>query len=202
MNLDHMLAQLRGTRPSDILQPDSLAEDWTTCVQRRCRRPAAIKKNGQPAKSCQKCLDRRSASCRRRRAALGAEGGCSRCAYRKRLESDFLCQRCRDDRDIERAQKRRRPRCRCDRRVRGQARQGASRQQPRPGRLALERGAPEAGTLVSLPVAAARPGTARRARMGEALVRNGLAFLPLLAVPSRSRRAIHGSRVSASPDAL
>ena len=35
-----------------------------------------------------------------------AEGGCRRCAYRKRLEGDFLCARCREDRDIERAQKR------------------------------------------------------------------------------------------------
>ena len=26
MNLDHMLAQLRGARPSDILQPDSNAK--------------------------------------------------------------------------------------------------------------------------------------------------------------------------------
>ncbi|MCY4011373.1 MAG: hypothetical protein OXG82_01515 [Gammaproteobacteria bacterium] len=36
-----------------------------------------------------------------------AEGGCHRCAYRKRLEGDFLCERCRQDRDIERGQKRR-----------------------------------------------------------------------------------------------
>ena len=106
MNLDHMLAQLRGTVPSDVLHSESLPEDWPTCVQRRCRRPAAIKKNGQPAKSCQQCLDRRSASCRRRRSALYAEGGCSRCAYRKRLSGDFLCERCRADRDRERAQKR------------------------------------------------------------------------------------------------
>ena len=35
-----------------------------------------------------------------------AQGGCRRCAYRKRLKGDFLCQRCRDDRDAERAQKR------------------------------------------------------------------------------------------------
>ena len=106
MKLDLMLAQLRGTLPSDVLQPDSLPEHWPNCVQRRCRRPAAIKKNGEPAKSCQACLDRRAASCRRRRKALIAEGGCRRCAYRKRLEGDFLCQRCRDDRDIERAQSR------------------------------------------------------------------------------------------------
>ena len=89
MNLDHMLAQLRGTLPSVVLQPDCLPEDWPTCAQRRCRRPAAIKKNGEPAKSCQACLDRRAASCRRRRAALAAEGGCRRCAYCKRLEGDF-----------------------------------------------------------------------------------------------------------------
>ncbi len=37
---------------------------------------------------------------------LGSAGGCCRCAYRKRLEGDFLCQRCREDRDIERARKR------------------------------------------------------------------------------------------------
>ena len=35
-----------------------------------------------------------------------AEGGCRRCAYRKRLEGDFLCPRCREDRDIDRDQKR------------------------------------------------------------------------------------------------
>ena len=32
MNLDHMLAQLRGTPPSDILQPDDPPQDWPTCV--------------------------------------------------------------------------------------------------------------------------------------------------------------------------
>ena len=62
----------------------------------------AIKRDGTPAKSCRAYLDRRAASCRRRRAALSAEDGCRRCAYRKHLEGDFLCQRCR----IERAQKR------------------------------------------------------------------------------------------------
>ena len=35
-----------------------------------------------------------------------AEGGCRRCSYRERAEGDFLCPRCREDRDIERAQKR------------------------------------------------------------------------------------------------
>ncbi len=37
---------------------------------------------------------------------MTAEGGCRRCAYRKRLEGDFICQRCCGDRDIECAQKR------------------------------------------------------------------------------------------------
>ena len=106
MNLDHMLTQLRGTLPSDVLQRDSLPEDWPTCVQKRRRNPVARKKNGQPARSCKGCLTRRTRSCKRRRAALVAEGGCRRCAYRKRLEGDFLCARCRQDRDIERAQKR------------------------------------------------------------------------------------------------
>ena len=73
---------------------------------KRCRRPAAIKKDGTFAHACQRCLDRRAASCRRRRKALAAEGGCRRCAYRKKLAGDFLCQRCRDERDVERAQKR------------------------------------------------------------------------------------------------
>ncbi|MDE0343879.1 MAG: hypothetical protein OXK82_12070 [Deltaproteobacteria bacterium] len=106
MNLNHMLAHLRGTLPSDIFQLDGLVQDWPICTQRGCRRPCAVKANGEFAASCQPCLDRRAASCRRRRSALTAEGGCRRCAYRKRLEGDFLCQRCREDRDAERAQKR------------------------------------------------------------------------------------------------
>ena len=106
MNLDHMLAQLRGTLSADVPHPESFSQERPRCSQRRCRKPVHIKKNGEYAKSCAGCLARRAASCRRRRAALGAEGGCSRCAYRKRLAGDFLCARCREDRDIERAQKR------------------------------------------------------------------------------------------------
>ena len=34
------------------------------------------------------------------------KAGCRRCAYRKRAEAEFLCPRCREDRAIERAQKR------------------------------------------------------------------------------------------------
>ena len=105
MNLDLMLAQLRGTLPAHVLQPESLGQERPTCSQRRCRKPVAIKDNGEYAKSCSSCLARRAKSCRRRRKALTAQGGCRRCAYRKRLQGDFLCQRCRDERDVERAQK-------------------------------------------------------------------------------------------------
>ena len=107
MNLDHMLAQLRGTLPADVPHPESFSQDRPRCAQKGCRQPVAIKKNGEYAKSCSGCLQRRARSCRRRRRALSAQGGCRRCAYRKRLAGDFLCQRCRDDRDAERAQKRR-----------------------------------------------------------------------------------------------
>ena len=106
MNLDHMLAQLRGTLPADVPYPQSFSQAPPTCVQRGCRKPVARKKNGDYARSCRGCLERRARSCRRRRRALAAQGGCRRCAYRKRLEGDFLCARCREDRDAERAQKR------------------------------------------------------------------------------------------------
>ena len=107
MDLSTLIAQWSGKTPPDFVPPAVMRRDPPQCAQPRCRRPCAVKANGEWAASCQPCLDRRAASCRRRRAAKTAEGGCSRCAYRKRLEGDFLCQRCRDERDIERAQKRR-----------------------------------------------------------------------------------------------
>ena len=106
MNLDHMLAQLRGTLPADVPHPESFSQERPRCSQRRCRQPVDIKKNGEYAKSCRSCLRRRARSCRRRRKVLTAQGGCRRCAYRPRLKGDFLCARCREDRYIERAQKR------------------------------------------------------------------------------------------------
>ena len=106
MDINSLIAQINGKLPEGFVRPTILETGLATCSQRRCKRKVAIKRDGTPAKSCQACLDRRAASCRRRRAALSAEGGCRRCAYRKRLQGDFLCQRCRDDRDAERAQKR------------------------------------------------------------------------------------------------
>ena len=106
MDLQTLVAQWSGALPQGFVRPAIRTEGSDRCVQPRCSRKVAIKKDGTPARSCQRCLDRRAASCRRRRKALTAEGGCRRCAYRKRLEGDFLCERCREDRDIERAQKR------------------------------------------------------------------------------------------------
>ena len=70
MNLDHMLAQLRGTLPADVPHPDSFSQARPNCVQRGCSKPVAIKKNGEYARSCSGCLRRRARSCRRRRKAL------------------------------------------------------------------------------------------------------------------------------------
>ncbi|MCY3595852.1 MAG: hypothetical protein OXG71_00210 [Rhodospirillales bacterium] len=105
MDLQTLIAHWSGQVPPGFVPHAALGKP-ETCVQPRCNKPRALKANGQLAKSCSGCLARRARSCKRRRAALTAEGGCRRCAYRKRLEGDFLCQRCRDDRDAERAQKR------------------------------------------------------------------------------------------------
>ena len=106
MDLDTLIAQWSGQLPPGFVPHAVIRREPPRCVQPRCRRPASLKSNGEYAKSCEPCRIRRAKSCKRRRVALVAEGGCRRCAYRKRLEGDFLCQRCREDRDIERAQKR------------------------------------------------------------------------------------------------
>ena len=106
MDLEILIAQWSGKLPPGFVRHAVVQLEPPRCVQPRCKRPASLKANGEYAKSCEPCRIRRAKSCKRRRAALVAEGGCRRCAYRKRLEGDFLCQRCRDERDIERAQKR------------------------------------------------------------------------------------------------
>ncbi len=107
MDLQLLIAQWSGALPPGFVRPPLLQKSLPECAQPRCRRPVSVKKNGELAKSCARCLARRAESCRRRRAHFVAQGGCRRCAYRKRAEGDFLCERCREDRDIERAQKRR-----------------------------------------------------------------------------------------------
>ncbi len=106
MDLETLIAQWSGKAPPGFVPHAALRRDGPQCAQPRCRRPASLKANGEYAKSCEPCRIRRAKSCKRRRAALVAQGGCRRCAYRKRPEGDFLCERCREDRDIERAQKR------------------------------------------------------------------------------------------------
>ena len=106
MDLDTLIAQWSGQLPPDFVPHAVMRQQPPRCSQPRCKRPASLKANGEYAKSCEPCRIRRAKSCKRRRAALVAEGGCRRCAYRKSAEGDFLCERCREDRDIERAQKR------------------------------------------------------------------------------------------------
>ena len=106
MDLQSLIAQWSGKLPAGFVPPGPVPQPTQRCAQPRCTGTVAIKRNGTPAKSCSRCLARRAESCRRRRKALIAQGGCRRCAYRKRLEGDFLCARCREDRDLERAQKR------------------------------------------------------------------------------------------------
>ena len=105
-NFKTPIAQWSGKLPPGFVPHPTLHTGLAECAHKRCRNRVAIKGNGTPAHACQNCLERRARSCKRRRAALVAEGGCRRCAYRKRAEGDFLCERCREDRDIERAQKR------------------------------------------------------------------------------------------------
>ena len=106
MDLQTLVAHWSGQRPPGFVPHAAIREDPLQCVQPGCRRPASLKASGEYAKSCEPCRTRRAKSCKRRRAALVAQGGCRRCAYRKRLEGDFLCARCRRQRDAERDQKR------------------------------------------------------------------------------------------------
>ena len=107
MDIELLVAQWSGKLPPGFVRPPVVRQPLPTCCQRRCRRPVWVKPDGTLAKSCRPCLDRRAASCRRRRRHfVEQEGGCRRCAYRKRAEGDYLCTRCREDRDAEREQSR------------------------------------------------------------------------------------------------
>jgi len=106
MDLQLLIAQWSGRLPEGFVPHAVLRDEPPRCSQPRCSKPASRKPDGGFWKSCDGCRVRRAKSCKRRRAALVAEGGCRRCAYRKRAAGDFLCERCREDRDVERAQKR------------------------------------------------------------------------------------------------
>ena len=106
MDLETLIAQWSGRLPPGFFPHAVIRPEPPQCVQPRRKRPASLKANGEYAKSCEPCRIRRAKSCKRRRVALVAEGGCRRCSYRKRAEGEFLCARCREDRDIERARRR------------------------------------------------------------------------------------------------
>lgn len=86
MDLETLIAQWSGKAPPGFVRHAVLRHQPETCVQLRCNKPRALKANGEYAKSCSSCLAKRARSCKRRRAALTAEGSCGRCGYRKRLE--------------------------------------------------------------------------------------------------------------------
>ena len=183
MDLETLIAQWSGKLPPGFVPHAVIRQEPPQCCQPRCKRPASLKANGEYAKSCEPCRIRRANSCKRRRLALVAEGGCRRCAYRKTRKGDFLCARCRQDRDIERAQKRQDAK---DAAVidefAAQPDRARRREQPRPGRVAVER-TKAARTLGGLLVAAARPGTAGRTRVGEVDLRQRQALPSLLSPP-------------------
>ena len=106
MDIELLVAQWSGKLPPGFVRPPVLRQPMPTCSQRRCKNPVWVTPDGTLAKSCRRCLDRRAASCRRRRRHFVEHGGCRRCAYRPRLEGDYLYARCRKDRDAEREQSR------------------------------------------------------------------------------------------------
>ena len=106
MDIALTIAQWSGKLPPGFVPP-SVSRTLPTCCHKRCKRPVWIKPDGTLAKACRPCLDRRAASCRRRRRHFVELGGCRRCAYRKRLEGDYLCRSCRDHRDAAREERRR-----------------------------------------------------------------------------------------------
>ena len=84
MELSTLIAQWSGKLPPGFVPQAVQRDEPPRCAQPRCTKPASRKPDGGYWKSCDSCRTRRAASCKRRRAALVAEGGCRRCAYRKR----------------------------------------------------------------------------------------------------------------------
>ena len=202
MDLDTLIAQWSGKAPPGFVPPAVNRGKAPRCSQPRCKRPCAVKANGDFSVSCQPCLDRRAASCRRRRAALVAEGGCRRCAYRKRLEGDFTLPavprraRCR-----ARAEAAGRHRRRRDRRVRRPARARPQGQQSGPRHIPVECAA-QAATVGRILVAAAGPGAEVDPRVEALHQRQRLAReSPLIRRFAVEARRLRSTRLGL-PDAL
>ena len=93
MDLELLIAQWSGQLPPGFLLPAERPEARPKCSHKRCHRPVTIKRNGEQAKACQRCLDRRARSCRRRRAFFVARGGWRRCAYRRVHDKSLVSER-------------------------------------------------------------------------------------------------------------
>ena len=55
MDLQLLTAQWTGRLPNGFVRPAILDRGLATCCHRRCRK-VAIKKNGEPATACARCL--------------------------------------------------------------------------------------------------------------------------------------------------
>lgn len=86
MDLELLRAQWSATLLTGFLLPVERPDARPRCCQHRCKRPVAIKKNSEFAKSCQPCLNRWAASYKQRRAHFVALGGCREDRDREREE--------------------------------------------------------------------------------------------------------------------
>ena len=75
MDLQLLIAQWSGRLPEGFVPHTVMREQPPRCSQPRCTRSASRKADGSYWKSCDPCRSRRAKSCKRRRAALVAEGG-------------------------------------------------------------------------------------------------------------------------------
>ena len=66
MDLELLIARWSGTVPPNLVRTIG----FPRCQHKRCKNPVSVKRDGTLAKACSRCLQRRAASCRRRRAAL------------------------------------------------------------------------------------------------------------------------------------
>ena len=140
MDLQTLVAQWSGKLPDGFVPPAIMRRDPPQCVQHRCRKPASLKANGEYAKSCESCRIRRAKSYKRRPRRPGRRRWLPQMrvspAAAGRLPLPAVPRRPRRRARAEAPGRHRRGR---HRRVRGQARQGAPREQPRHGRFDLER---------------------------------------------------------------
>lgn len=79
----------------------AMLPDNLRCTEKGCQRPRGTKADGSLYTTCDPCRERHNRNQRRRSAELRDEGGCSKCAYRPRIEGDTLCEQCREQADAK-----------------------------------------------------------------------------------------------------